>query len=74
MNLMKLSDFSRVLAAVLLAGAGGVASAQTAAPQASPTPTATPSTSIVFPSAVELVTVDAVVTDKKNIPIENLTQ
>jgi len=29
---------------------------------------------MVFPSAVELVTVDAVVTDKKNVPIENLTR
>ncbi|MEO5761073.1 MAG: VWA domain-containing protein [Vicinamibacteria bacterium] len=69
---MKLPDFSSVLAALLLAGVGSLASAQTDAPRPSPTPT--PAASIVFPSAVELVTVDAVVTDKKNIPIENLTQ
>ena len=28
----------------------------------------------MFPSAVELVTVDAVVTDKKNVPIEGLSR
>lgn len=40
-----------------------------------PAPSATPPPpSIQFPSAVELVTVDAVVTDKKNTPIENLTR
>jgi VWFA-related protein len=46
----------------------GSAGAQTPPPAASPKP---PS-EISFPSAVELVTVDAVVTDKKNVPIEGL--
>jgi len=54
-----------------LTGLGVIAGAQGAVPQASPTPIAP---SIQFPSTVELVTVDAVVTDKKNVPIENLTR
>ncbi len=54
-----------------MTGLGVIAGAQGAVPQASPTPIAP---SIQFPSTVELVTVDAVVTDKKNVPIENLTR
>ncbi len=52
--------------------AGLMASAQEAPPQQPPAPT--PEQAVVFPSAVELVTVDAVVTSKKNVPIENLTR
>ena len=55
-----------------MAGVGAGASAQGAAPQ--PPPAATPEPAVVFPSAVELVTVDAVITDKKNVPIENLSR
>ncbi len=66
---MKLSDSRNAFAAALLLGSGVIASAQGVAPQPSPTP---PAPSIQFPSTVELVTVDAVVTDKKNVPIENL--
>ncbi len=40
-------------------------------PSQSPTPQGS---SIQFPSGVELVTVDAVVTDKKNNPVDNLTR
>lgn len=45
-----------------------------AAPAPSPKPTAAPSPGIAFPAAVDLVTVDAVITDKKNAPIEGLTR
>ena len=72
---MKLFDSRRAFGAALFAGAAAMASAQGAP---NPAPTATPGAqalpSIQFPSAVELVTVDAVVTDKKNVPIENLTK
>lgn len=50
-----------------------IAFAQGAPPPPSPSPTP-PDSSIQFPSAVELVTVDAVVTDKKNNPVDNLTR
>ena len=70
---MKLFDSPNAFRAAVLLGLGVFASAQTAPPQ--PAPSATPpGPSIQFPSAVELVTVDAVVTDKKNNPIENLTR
>jgi VWFA-related protein len=70
---MKLFDLSRVTGAVLFVGAAVLASAQAAPP--GPAPSATPPlSSIQFPSAVDLVTVDAVVTDKKNAPVENLTK
>jgi|CXWL01.1.fsa_nt_gi VWFA-related protein len=68
---MKLSDTRNAFGAALLLGMSVAAAAQQAPPQPTPTP-ATPS--IVFPSQVELVTVDAVVTTKKNVPIENLTR
>jgi len=50
-----------------------LAFAQGPPPQPSPSPTPGAS-SIQFPSAIELVTVDAVVTDKKGNPIEGLTK
>jgi hypothetical protein len=68
---MKLSDTRNAFGAALLLGMSVAAAAQQAPPQPTPTPAAP---SIVFPSQVELVTVDAVVTDKKNAPIENLTK
>ena len=72
---MKLFESRRVLGAALFAGATALASAQEAPPRPGPTASPSPATSsIQFPSAVELVTVDAVVTDKKNVPIENLTR
>jgi VWFA-related protein len=70
---MKLFDPRNASRAAALLGLGVLASAQAAPPQAAPGPTP-PNTSIQFPSAVEVVTVDAVVTDKKNVPIENLTR
>ncbi len=70
---MKLFDSQNAFRATVLTGLGVFASAQGALPQATPSP-APPGQSIQFPSAVELVTVDAVVTDKKNAPIENLTR
>lgn len=70
---MKLFDSPNAFRAAVLLGLGVFASAQTAPPP--PSPAATPAgQAIQFPSAVELVTVDAVVTDKKNNPIENLTR
>ncbi|MBK5257648.1 MAG: hypothetical protein JJE39_16615, partial [Vicinamibacteria bacterium] len=71
--MMKLFHFQNAMGAALLTGAGVLASAQGAPPQASPTP-ALGAPAIAFPSGVELVTVDAVVTDKKNAPIENLSR
>ena len=71
---MKLFDSPNAFRAAVLLGAGVFASAQAAPPQAAPSPSPTPGASIQFPSAIELVTVDAVVTDKKNVPIENLTR
>jgi len=68
-----LFDSQNAFRAAVLLGLGVLASAQTAPPQPSPTPTPA-GPAIQFPSAVELVTVDAVVTDKKNNPIENLTR
>jgi VWFA-related protein len=77
-TLMKLFDRRRFSGAALILGAAITASAQVAPPRPAPTATPLPGTpgapSIQFPSAVELVTVDAVVTDKKNVPIENLTK
>ena len=70
---MKLFDLSNVSKAAVLVGLGVLASAQGAPPQAAPSPSPS-APSIQFPSAVELVTVDAVVTDKKNNPIEKLTR
>jgi VWFA-related protein len=70
---MKLFDSSNAFRAAALLGLGVFASAQGAPPQPSPSPTPA-GTAIQFPSAVELVTVDAVVTDKKNNPIESLTR
>jgi len=68
-----LFDSPSAFRAAVLLGLGVLASAQTAPPQ--PSPTATPAgPSIQFPSGVELVTVDAVVTDKKNNPVDNLTR
>ena len=58
---------------MVLLGLGVFASAQGTPPQPSPSPTPQ-GPAIQFPSAVELVTVDAVVTDKKNNPIDNLTR
>ncbi len=70
---MKLFDSKNAFGAALFVGWGVLAAAQGTPPQ--PVPSATPvAPSIQFPSAVELVTVDAVVTDKKNLPIENLTR
>lgn len=70
---MKLFDSKNAFGAALFVGWGVLAGAQGAPPQ--PSPSATPvAPSIQFPSAVELVTVDAVVTDKKNVPIEKLTR
>lgn len=69
---MKLFDSPNAGRAAVLLGLGVFASAQ-GAPSPSPSPTPQ-GASIQFPSAVELVTVDAVVTDKKNAPIENLTR
>ena len=73
---MKLFDTRRTLSAALLSGAAMLASAQGAAPRATPaaTPAASQAPPIMFPSAVDLVTVDAVVTDKKNSPLEGLTK
>ena len=68
---MKLFLNRNAFGAALFLGLGVIAAAQDASPKPSPTP---PAPSIQFPSAVELVTVDAVVTDKKNVPIENLTR
>ena len=68
---MKLSDIRSAIGAALILGLSAFASAQDAPPQPTPPPAAP---SIQFPSTVELVTVDAVVTDKKNNPIENLTR
>lgn len=69
---MKLFDSRNAVVAALLAGMSVLSFAQGAKPQ--PSPTATPDSAIQFPAAVELVTVDAVVTDKKNVPVENLTR
>ena len=68
-----LFDSPNAFRAAVLLGLGVLASAQTAPPQPSPSPTPA-GPAIQFPSAVELVTVDAVVTDKKNNPIESLTR
>ena len=68
-----LFDFPNAFRAAVLLGLGVLASAQTAAPPPSPTPTPA-GPAIQFPSAVELVTGDAVGTDKKNNHIENLTR
>ncbi len=71
---MKLFDTRNAFAAALLMGVGALARAQ-GAPPPQPTPSATPTeSSIMFPSGVDLVTVDAVVTDKKNAPVESLTR
>ena len=70
---MKLLDSSNAFRAAVLLGLGVFSFAQTAPPPPAPTP-APQNPAIQFPSAVELVTVDAVVTDKKNNPIENLTR
>lgn len=73
---MKLFETRKALGASLLPsllfGATLCVSAQDAPPQ--PAPTAAQEPAMVFPSAVELVTVDAVVTDKENLPIEGLTR
>ncbi|MBK5254613.1 MAG: VWA domain-containing protein [Vicinamibacteria bacterium] len=72
---MKLFDIRCAFGAAWMVGAALLVSAQDAPPP--PQPTATPAAgtpAIVFPAAVELVTVDAVVTDKKNVPIESLTR
>ena len=70
---MKLFDSKNAFGAALVVGWGVLAGAEGPPPQ--PSPSATPvAPSIQFPSAVELVTVDAVVTDKKNVPIEKLTR
>ena len=73
---MNLFDSRRLFGAALLSGAALYASAQGATPQATPaaSPQAPAVPAIQFPSAVDIVTVDAVVTDKKNAPIEGLTQ
>jgi VWFA-related protein len=70
---MKLFDSPNAFRAAVLLGLGVFASAQGAPPQPTPSP-APQGPAIQFPSAVELVTVDAVVTDKKNNPIDNLTK
>ena len=67
---MKLLETRTFLLAGLSLSCAWSAAAQQATP-ASPTP---PPASIVFPSAVDLVTVDVVVTDKKNVPIERLSK
>lgn len=70
---MKLFEARNAKGAALLIGWSVIAFAQTAPPQ--PSPAASPQEpAMQFPSAVELVTVDAVVTDKKNNPIENLSR
>ncbi len=71
MTLMK-PDVLRLVGVAFLAGLSALASAQTSSPK--PSPSATPVAGITFPTSVELVTVDAVVTDKKNVPVENLTR
>jgi VWFA-related protein len=68
---MKLFDVPQVNGAVLLMGWSVIAFAQGPPPQPTPSP-APAGSSIQFPSTVELVTVDAVVTDKKGNPIEGL--
>ena len=73
MSFMK-SDVRKTLVAAFLVGAGTLASAQTTTPQPPPPPTPTPQPGMTFPAAVELVTVDAVVTDQKNGAVENLTR
>ncbi|HET7747480.1 MAG TPA: VWA domain-containing protein, partial [Vicinamibacteria bacterium] len=63
------------IVAVILASLGASALAQEPAPSPAP-PAAAPApeaTSVQFPSEVELVTVDVVVTDKKGNPITGLT-
>lgn len=61
--------FTRLLVFSTCVSGVGLPWAYAQAPSPSPSPQ-TPS--ITFPSAVDLVTVDAVVTDKKNAPIEGL--
>ena len=73
---MKLFAKANLGGAFLILGLGVLAFAQGSGTPPAPTPsptTAPEAPAIQFPSAVELVTVDAVVTDKKNVPIENLT-
>src|SRR6188768_1018082 len=69
---MKLFETGNLGGAALVLGWSVLAFGQGTSPQPAPTPT--PAASIQFPSQVELVTVDAVVTDKKNVPIESLTR
>src|SRR5450432_4171756 len=60
---------------VLLAAAALTAGAQAPAP--APAPSASPdaqATSVSFPAQVDVVTVDAVVTDKKGVPVLGLTK
>src|SRR5689334_22806756 len=70
---MKLFETPHVKGAALLVGWSVIAFAQ-GGPPPQPTPSPTPGSSIQFPSTVELVTVDAVITDKKGNPIEGLTK
>jgi VWFA-related protein len=70
---MKLFESPQATGAALLMGWSALAFAQGPPPQPSPSPTPS-GASIQFPSTVELVTVDAVITDKKGNPIEGLTK
>ena len=66
------ADVLKTIGFAVLMGASPGGWAQTAAPKATPSPSASPA--MTFPSAIELVTVDAVVTDKKNGAVEGLTR
>ena len=71
MKRMKADVLKTIGFAVLIGVSPGVW-AQTAAPKATPSPS--PSPGMTFPSAIELVTVDAVVTDKRSGAVEGLTR